>query len=81
MTDETVTPDPDAEAQAGERVEQEIAEERAREAPIDDRIWAEESAAIERLEDEGIDSTGGRADDEPGRSGWLAKLRSWLGRG
>ncbi len=80
MTDETVTPDPDAEAQAAERVEQEIAEERAREAPIDKRIWAEESAAIERLEDAGVDSTGGRADEEPSPTGWLAKLRSLLGR-
>ena len=80
MTDETVTPDPDAEAQAAERVEQEIAEERAREAPIDERIWAEETAAIEHLEDEGVDSTGGPADEETGRSGWLAKLRTWLRR-
>ncbi len=81
MTDDSVTPDPDAEAQAAERVEQEIADERAREAPIDERIWAEEGATIERLQDEGIDSTGRRTDDEPGPSGWLAKLRSWLGRG
>ncbi len=81
MTDDSVTPDPDAEAQAAERVEQEIAVERAREAPIDDRIWAEEGAAIERLEDERIDSTRRRADDGPGPSGWVARLRSWLGRG
>ena len=81
MTDENVTPDPDAEAEAAERVEQEIAEERAREAPIDERIWAEESAAIEELEDAGIDSTGGPAEADPGPGGWLAKLRSWFGRG
>lgn len=79
---EPVTPDPEAEAQAAEWVEQEIAEERAREAPVDERIWEQESAAIERMEAAGTDSSG--APPAPGGAaprGLLARIRSMLGLG
>jgi len=79
---EPVTPDPEAEAQAAEWVDQEIAEERAREAPVDERIWDQESAAIEAAEAAGTDSTGSPATpDSPPERGLLARIRSMLGLG
>ena len=89
--DDAITPDPEIEAQAEARVEQQIAAERAREAPIDDAIWAAESEAIERAEaDEAAGAAGaapaaggGAANGPPGdapATGWLARIRSWFGR-
>ena len=77
MADHEITPDPVAEAQAEAWVEKDIADERAREAPIDDAIWKAEGEAIARAE--AADANAKPAVDRP--TGWLGRIRSRLGRG